>query len=147
MRCMRYLGRVERMWVMKVAIMSVRGVKQQTQTGWRWASPADVCESPNSRQGARCLPRFYRILDKVPRSKQVYQLRLNERELATLQKRRGCTQLEPPNRVSGTRATSIVRSGLQGACAGQLQRTSPHLTHMQRILNTAFRCACSLERK
>jgi len=27
MRCMRYLGRVERMWVMKVAIMSVRGCK------------------------------------------------------------------------------------------------------------------------
>ena len=27
MRCMGYLERVERMWVMKVAIMSVRGCK------------------------------------------------------------------------------------------------------------------------
>jgi len=64
------------------------GCKQQA--GWRWASPTGECESPNSRQWGRQTPRFYRILDKVPRSKRINS-RLNERELATLQKRRGRT--------------------------------------------------------
>jgi hypothetical protein len=46
---------VERMWVMKVAIMPVRGCKQQTRAGWRWASLTGECGSPNSRQRGRRL--------------------------------------------------------------------------------------------
>ena len=62
--------------------------KQQTRAGWHRGKPGyqvRITYTPDNGQ----TPRF-RIPDKVPRSKWI-DSRLNERELATLQERRGNT--------------------------------------------------------
>jgi len=102
------------MWVMKVASMSMRrcaSIKPE-QVGIGQARLA----SANHLHSGQWDRRLFRILDKVHRSKRVNS-RLNERELATLQKRRGRTKLEPPNHVSGTRTTNNSPEWAARACA------------------------------
>lgn len=107
--------------------------------------------SANHLHSGQWARRLFRILDKVPRSK-----RINSKT-----QRAGTSHATEETRTQSSshqiglaeqRRQVISPEWAARACALNYCNEPeyvchPHLTHLQRILNTAFRCACSLERK